>query len=93
MQPFCGLGSDDEHGKVSILLYFLETFHHLIAIHTRHLKIKQDQVIVFFAVLLTHFPWIHRRRYRIIAGLLKNIGKQQYIRLQIIYDQDFSMQN
>jgi hypothetical protein len=53
------LGGDHEDGKVAPLLDFIQVFHHLEAVHARHLKVEQDQVVVVDEVEFTDLARIH----------------------------------
>ncbi len=72
---------------------FLEAFHHLEAIHARHLQIEQDQVVAVLAMKLADRMRIHRRRNGHIAGSAQHLLQQLHIGFLIVDDQDFAEKN
>ena len=87
------LGGNHQDRQVAIRLDFLKFLHHLEAIHTRHLQIQQDQVIVVFLVQRAHFEWIGGGCQRNISGVAQQLSQHHHIGFLIIYNQDAGMQN
>ena len=87
------LGGDHQHRKVAIRFDFLQSFHHLKAIHAGHLQIEQDQVIAVFAMQIADCIGICRRCNAGIAGIAQHFPKQKHIGLLIVYDQNAGVKN
>ena len=56
------LRGDDQHRQIAVRLDLLQAFHHLEAVHARHLEIEQDQVVAVLAVQLADLARVGGRR-------------------------------
>ena len=83
------LGRNHQYRQVPVRFNFLQPFQHLEAIHTGHLKIKENQIIPVLAIEIGHLVWIHGGRNVGITAVTQHLFKQPDIRLLIIHHQDF----
>ena len=87
------LGGQHDDRKVAIRIVGLEGFHHLEAIHARHLQVEQDQVVAVPAVESADLLRILRRGDAGVARLAKQLFEQTDIGLLIVDDQDAGVEN
>ncbi len=86
------LRRDHDHRKIAALFDFLQSFHHLEAIHAGHLEIEQDQRIVILPVKFAHGFRIGGRFHGSVAGHAQHSLQQTNVYGQIVNHQDSGIQ-
>jgi hypothetical protein len=92
-QFFCRLGGDDQNGQIAACFDFVQTFHHIEAAQTRHLKVQQDQIVVVLAVQFAHFARVLRRRDAKITCAAKHALEQQHVGRLVVHDQQLGLKD
>ena len=93
MELLLRLRRNDENRKIAALLDFLQTFHYLESVHSRHLEIEKDQIVTISAVEFADPIRIGRGFDRNIAGAAQHTLEQTDIDVFIVNNQDASVEN
>src|ERR1022692_3956670 len=86
-------GGNYEDWKIAARFDFLQTFHHLKAVHAGHLKIEQDQVVAVLVVKLPDRARLLRRGDGNIPGAAEHALEQKDVAFLIVNNQEFGVQN
>ncbi len=88
-----GMCRQHEHGNVVVRLDLFEAFHHLKAIHARHVHIEQDEIEVVDQVQLADLARVGGRRHVEIAAPFEELLEQGDVGFFVIDDQDLAVEN
>jgi hypothetical protein len=75
-QLVAGLRGDHEHRQVGVGRVGLEAFHHLEAVHHRHLQVEQDEVVAVPAVQRADLGRVHGGGHAAVARAAQHLQQQ-----------------
>ena len=92
-QLVAGLRGEHDDRQIAVGVVRLQAFHHLEAVHARHLQVEQDQVVAVLAMQRADLVRIHRRGHARVAGLAQQLLEQADVGLLVVDDQDAGVEN
>ncbi len=82
------LRSDHQHRQISFMFDFLQRFHHLEAVHLRHLQVQQNQIVTVGSMHGAHRSRIHGRADIGVSGIAQHLREQGDVGFLVVDDQD-----
>jgi hypothetical protein len=82
------LGRHHQHRQPGLALHRFQGFHHLEAVHVRHLQVEDDQVVAVLQVQRGHLARVGGARDLLVAGGLEQEFEQLHVDRFVVDDQD-----